>query len=148
VSLLISLLIGLLFGGGLIVSGMSNPAKVLGFLDLAGAWDPSLALVMAGAIGVGFFAFRIAGRRLTSLRGQPLHLPTARQIDRRLLIGSALFGVGWGLAGICPGPALVLLGAGVAQGFVFVLAMLAGMTLFTAFERLSGARQAHSSPAK
>ncbi|MEF8727243.1 MAG: YeeE/YedE family protein [Accumulibacter sp.] len=145
-SILISLLIGLVFGCGLIVSGMSNPAKVLAFLDLAGDWDPSLALVMAGAIAVGLVAFRIAGRRATSLRGKPLQIPTARQIDRRLLAGSALFGIGWGLAGICPGPALVLLGTGAAKGFVFVLAMLAGMAIFTASERLSRARQAESAP--
>jgi uncharacterized membrane protein YedE/YeeE len=145
-SVLISLLIGLLFGCGLIVSGMSNPAKVLAFLDLAGDWDPSLALVMAGAIAVGLPAFRVAGWRQTSLRGKPLQMPTARQIDRRLLAGSALFGVGWGLAGICPGPALVLLGSGAAKGLVFVLAMLAGMAMFTAFERLSRARQAQSVP--
>ncbi|HRD90089.1 MAG TPA: YeeE/YedE family protein, partial [Accumulibacter sp.] len=113
-SVLISLLIGLVFGCGLIVSGMSNPAKVLAFLDLVGDWDPSLALVMAGAIAVGLLAFRIAGQRQTSLRGKPLQMPTARQIDRRLLAGSALFGIGWGLAGICPGPALVLLGTGAA----------------------------------
>ncbi len=147
-SVLISLLVGLVFGFGLIVSGMSNPAKVLGFLDLAGEWDPSLALVMAGAIAVGLLAFGIAGRRSTSLRGKPLQMPTARQIDRRLLAGSALFGIGWGLAGICPGPALVLLGTGAAKGFVFVLAMLAGMAIFTAFERLSRARQAQSDPGK
>jgi len=148
VSVLISLLIGLVFGCGLIVSGMSNPARVLAFLDLAGDWDPSLALVMAGAIAVGLPAFRVAGWRQTSLRGQPLQMPTARQIDRRLLAGSALFGVGWGLAGICPGPALVLLGSGAAKGLVFVLAMLAGMAIFTAFERLSRARQAPSDPGK
>lgn len=147
-SVLISLLIGLVFGCGLIVSGMSNPARVLAFLDLAGDWDPSLALVMAGAIAVGLPAFRVAGWRQTSLRGQPLQMPTARQIDRRLLAGSALFGVGWGLAGICPGPALVLLGSGAAKGLVFVLAMLAGMAIFTAFERLSRARQAPSDPGK
>lgn len=147
-SVLISLLIGLVFGCGLIVSGMSHPARVLAFLDLAGDWDPSLALVMAGAIAVGLPAFRVAGWRQTSLRGQPLQMPTARQIDRRLLAGSALFGVGWGLAGICPGPALVLLGSGAAKGLVFVLAMLAGMAMFTAFERLSRARQAPSDPGK
>lgn len=143
-SVLISLLIGLVFGCGLLVSGMSNPAKVLGFLDLAGAWDPSLALVMFGAISVGRVAFRIAGRRHTTLRGKPLQMPTAWQLDGRLLLGSALFGVGWGLAGICPGPALVLLGTGNAKGFVFVLAMLAGMALFTAFERVSSVRRTTS----
>ena len=147
-SVLISLLIGLLFGCGLIVSGMSNPAKVLAFLDLAGEWDPSLALVMAGAIAVGLPAFRVAGRRQTSLRGQPLQMPTARQIDRRLLAGSTLFGVGWGLAGICPGPALVLLGSGAVKGLVFVLAMLAGMAIFTAFERRSQARRAQPEPGR
>ncbi|MCM8613014.1 YeeE/YedE family protein [Accumulibacter sp.] len=143
-SILISLLIGLVFGCGLIVSGMSNPAKVLAFLDLAGDWDPSLALVMAGAIAVGLPAFSVARRRQNSLRGKPLQMPTARQIDRRLLAGSALFGIGWGLAGICPGPALVLLGSGAVQGAVFVLAMLAGMAVFTAFERLSQAREGRS----
>ncbi|MCM8595360.1 DUF6691 family protein [Accumulibacter sp.] len=140
-SVLISFVVGLVFGIGLIVSGMSNPAKVLGFLDLAGPWDPSLALVMGGAIAVGFPAFRLAARRKASLLGGPMQLPTARQIDRRLLAGSALFGVGWGLAGICPGPALVLLGSGAAGGLVFVLAMLAGMALFAVFERLRRARQ-------
>ena len=128
-------LVGLLFGLGLIVSGMSDPGKVLGFLDLAGAWDPSLALVMGGAIGVGFVAFTLAGRRQRSLLGLPMQLPTARQIDRRLVLGSLTFGIGWGVAGICPGPALVLLGAGVPQGMVFVVAMLGGMAGFELLER-------------
>ena len=101
---------GLVFGLGLIISGMANPAKVLGFLDLAGAWDPSLALVMAGAIGVGFFAFLIAKRRTLSLMGAEMKLPTATLIDTRLLTGGALFGIGWGIAGFCPGPGLVALG--------------------------------------
>lgn len=123
----ISFAAGLLFGLGLILSGMADPARVLGFLDLAGSWNPSLALVMAGAIGVGLLAFHAAGRRERSWLGLPMQLPTATRIDRRLLTGSALFGVGWGLAGICPGPALVLLGEGSGQGALFVLAMLAGM---------------------
>lgn len=129
-NLLFSLIAGLVFGLGLIVAGMANPAKVLGFLDLAGNWDPSLALVMIGAIAVGVVAFAFAKRRSLSLLRLPMQLPTARQIDRRLIVGSLLFGVGWGLAGICPGPALVLLGAGVMKGLVFVIAMLVGMFLF------------------
>ena len=127
--------VGLLFGLSLIVSGMSDPAKVLGFLDLAGAWDPSLALVMGGAIGVGLVAFTLAGRRQRSLLGLPMQLPTARQIDRRLVFGSLVFGVGWGLAGICPGPALVLFGAGAPEGALFVAAMLVGMGAFEILER-------------
>ena len=100
-----SLLAGLVFGLGLIVSGMANPAKVLGFLDLTGAWDPSLALVMAGAIAVSFFAFLFARNRTRSLIGADMKLPGARQIDRRLVIGSTLFGIGWGVAGFAPAPA-------------------------------------------
>jgi uncharacterized protein len=129
-TILVALAVGLIFGLGLILSGMSNPSKVLGFLDLAGNWDPSLTLVMAGAIAVGAMAFRLVARRSASLLGDPVQLPTARQIDRRLIVGSALFGIGWGLAGICPGPALVLLGTGATKGLVFVLAMLAGMAVF------------------
>ncbi len=121
---------GLLFGIGLIVAGMANPAKVLAFLDVAGRWDPSLALVMVGAIGVGVVAFTLAKKRKTSVLGLPMQLPGNFVIDRRLIIGSALFGVGWGLAGICPGPALVLVGAGVMKGVIFLVAMLAGMALF------------------
>ena len=130
-----SLFTGLVFGIGLIVSGMADPAKVLGFLDLAGAWDPSLALVMAGAIAVGALAFFIGGRRTLSLLGVKVNLPSARQIDRRLVGGSLLFGIGWGVAGFCPGPALVALGMGQAKAAVFVLAMIAGMLLFEALER-------------
>jgi len=124
-----SLLAGLVFGIGLIVSGMTDPAKVLGFLDLAGAWDPSLAFVMAGAILVGVLAFYVAGRRARTFLGGELKLPTARQIDRRLVLGSLTFGVGWGLAGFCPGPALVAFGGGIDQAAVFVAAMLAAMRL-------------------
>ena len=132
---LFSFFAGLVFGAGLMVSGMTNPAKVLGFLDLAGRWDPSLALVMAGAIAVGLVAFSIARRRNTTWLGLPLLIPVATHIDRRLVIGSALFGVGWGLAGICPGPAVVLVVAGGAKGLIFFAAMLAGMGLFEWFER-------------
>lgn len=134
-STLFSLLSGLIFGIGLILSGMTDPAKVLGFLDLAGAWDPSLLLVMGGAIAVGLAAFAIAKRRTQSLLGLPMQLPTATQIDRRLVGGSLTFGVGWGLAGICPGPAIVLVGEGLSQGVIFAVAMLAGMGLFELFER-------------
>lgn len=134
-STLVAFAAGLIFGLGLIVSGMSNPAKVIGFLDLGGRWDPSLALVMAGAVAVAGIAFRIATGRATTLLGSPMCLPTARQIDRMLLVGSALFGVGWGLAGICPGPALVLVGAGSAKGIVFMLALLLGMGAYEAYQR-------------
>ncbi len=137
-----SLLSGLVFGLGLIVSGMANPAKVLGFLDLAGAWDPSLALVMGGAIGVGLVAFFAARQRRVSLLGAEMKLPTARQIDRRLVGGSALFGIGWGVAGFCPGPALVALGMGEVKALLFVAAMLAGMAGFELFEGFRRRRQA------
>jgi len=126
---------GLAFGLGLIVSGMFDPAKVLGFLDLFGQWDPSLALVMAGAITVGAPAFAFAARRSVSLLGTPMLLPTARGMDRRLVLGSLLFGVGWGLAGFCPGPALVALGAGYAKAVVFTVSMVLGMLVFEWIER-------------
>ena len=132
---LTSLLAGLVFGLGLIVSGMANPAKVLGFLDLAGAWDPSLALVMAGAIAVGFFAFLVAQNRSRSLLGAEMKLPSATHIDRRLVTGSVLFGMGWGLAGFCPGPGLVALGMGQPKAVAFVAAMLAGMVVFELAEK-------------
>ena len=122
--------IGLIFGLGLIVSGMTDPGKVQGFLDLAGLWDPSLAYVMGGAIAVGIFAFALAKKRTRSVLGGAMHLPSAKDIDRRLVIGSLVFGAGWGLAGFCPGPAIVSAGAGQPKALVFVLAMLAGMWLF------------------
>lgn len=128
--ILISFVVGLIFGLGLIISGMSDPAIVLGFLDIAGTWNPSLTFVMAGAIALGFVAFQFVRRRKTSLLGKPMQIPTNRHIDKRLVAGSALFGIGWGLAGICPGPAFVLLGSGARQGIVFMLALLAGMVLF------------------
>jgi uncharacterized protein len=134
-----SLLAGLVFGLGLIVSGMANPAKVLGFLDLASAWDPSLALVMAGAIGVGFFAFLFARKRTRSLIGAEMKLPKAGQIDRRLIFGGLLFGIGWGVAGFCPGPGLVGLGMGEVKALVFVAAMLVGMAVFELLERRKSA---------
>jgi uncharacterized protein len=131
-----SLLAGTVFGLGLILSGMAEPQKVLGFLDLSGAWDPSLAFVMAGAIAVGLIAFTVARPRKVSLLGLQMRLPTARRIDRRLIVGSTLFGIGWGIAGLCPGPALVALGMGRPQALDFVIAMLGGMVLFEVIELL------------
>ena len=127
---------GLVFGLGLIVSGMADPSKVLGFLDLAGKWDPSLAFVMIGAIGVSVVAFRLAGERAAPMLGGPFHLPTATQIDRRLVLGALVFGVGWGLAGFCPAPAIVVYGAGYFKAVVFVAAMLAGMGVYEIAERV------------
>lgn len=141
IKLLTSLFAGLVFGIGLIVSGMTNPAKVLGFLDLAGWWDPSLALVMAGAIAVGTLAFQWAGRRSTSLLGEPVRLPAATRVERRLLLGALAFGVGWGLAGFCPGPALASLASGGAKPAIFTVAMIAGMVLYELLERAT-----HSAP--
>ncbi len=134
-NILFAALSGLVFGLGLIVAGMASPAKVLGFLDLAGDWDPSLGLVMGGAVAVGLLAFTIARRRTVSWLGLPMRLPAATAIDRRLWLGSLLFGIGWGLVGLCPGPALLLAGAGVGKAIVFTLAMLAGMALFAAWSR-------------
>lgn len=125
-----SLATGLLFGLGLIISQMINPAKVLGFLDVFGNWDPSLAFVMAGAI-----AASALGHAFAKLRGAPvlaprLEIPTRRDLDPRLLTGAALFGIGWGLVGLCPGPALTILPLGLWQAFVFVSAMLIGMVIY------------------
>jgi uncharacterized protein len=130
-----SWLAGLVFGLGLIVSGMANPAKVLGFLDLAGDWDPSLMFVMVGAIAVGAVGFLVARRRTVSLIGAQMKLPGAGRVDRRLVAGSILFGIGWGIAGFCPGPALVALGMAEWKALVFVAAMLAGMGIFELIER-------------
>ena len=129
--------VGLVFGIGLIISGMTDPSKIIGFLNLAGPWDPSLALVMGGAVGVGLLAFHFARRRTSAFLGGAMHLPTARQIDGRLVLGSLAFGVGWGLAGYCPGPAVVSVGMGQGKAIVFVVAMIAGMGLYEVFERLS-----------
>lgn len=132
---LMAFLAGVIFGIGLLTAGMANPTKVLAFLDLAGAWDPTLALVMAAAIGVAFLPFSWARMQRTSLLGAPMQLPSKRELDRRLIGGSLLFGVGWGIAGICPGPAVALLLTGQWQVLVFVAAMLAGMIVFAALER-------------
>lgn len=126
-AILSALAAGLVFGLGLIVSGMVNPAKVLNFLDIAGQWDPSLALVMAGAAGTVFIGYRLVLGRGKPLVAERFTLPTATRIDARLAGGAALFGVGWGLVGFCPGPALTALGTGAAPALVFTAAMLAGM---------------------
>lgn len=136
-TILIAALAGLLFGLGLLLSGMADPHKVLGFLDLAGAWDPSLALVMGGAIALGLPGFALARRRSHSLLGAPMQLPTRKAVDAPLLIGAALFGIGWGLAGYCPGPALVGAAAGLGSAAIFSVAMLAGMLLFGLWSKRS-----------
>lgn len=126
---LAALLSGSVFGVGLAWSGMTNPARVLGFLDVAGTWDPTLLLVMAGALAVARPAFRLALRRSQPLLGGSFHLPGRTRIDVPLLAGAAIFGVGWGLAGLCPGPALAGLVTGSPLVAVFVLAMIAGQWL-------------------
>lgn len=133
--LLIPFLSGLLFGIGLLYSGMANPAVVQGFLDPFGAWNPSLLWVMIGALGVSFIGVMIARRRQKTLLGQPLHFPTNSKINKDLVLGGLIFGVGWGLVGICPGPAMVLLGRGLWEGVVFVVAMLVGMKLVGLLKR-------------
>lgn len=140
--LLMSLFAGLVFGLGLIISGMTDPSKVIGFLDLAGNWDPSLAFVMGGAILVGVLAFRFARTRPQAILGGPMRLPAAKHIDRRLVLGGLAFGAGWGLAGYCPGPVLASLATGGSQPLIFTVAMLAGMAIFEIQDRLS------QSPAK
>lgn len=132
---LASLLSGLIFGLGLIVSGMANPEKVLGFLDIAGLWDPSLAFVMGGAILVGLGAFALARRRTLSFLGFSMKIPASTHIDKRLVIGGLTFGAGWGIAGFCPGPGLVALGAGEIKAAIFVASMVAGMAVFEVIER-------------
>lgn len=140
---LAALVVGVLFGLGLAISGMLNPAKVFGFLDITGAWDPTLAVVMAAGLGVNAIAYRLTMRRSTPVLAPAFQVPTRTDIDARLVVGSAIFGVGWGIAGICPGPALASLGAGQwgGNGFyepdvlIFVAAMLGGMGLFALFER-------------
>jgi uncharacterized membrane protein YedE/YeeE len=121
---------GLLFGLGLIVSQMVNPAKVLGFLDIVGNWDPSLAFVMGGAVVVSSLGYVFAKRRGFPLLAPRLEIPTRRDMDLRLIGGAALFGIGWGLVGLCPGPALVGLTFGPWPVFVFVAAMIVGMAVF------------------
>jgi len=130
-------LCGLIFGVGLLVGGMANPEKVLHFLDLSQAWDPSLAFVMMGAIAVGIVGFALVKSRKRAICGVPILLPENNAVDRPLLVGAILFGLGWGLAGICPGPSLVLLGAGVGKGLLFTLSMLVGMVFVNRFRKTS-----------
>lgn len=122
-------LIGLVFGIGISVSGMANPAKVLNFFDVAGSWDPSLILVMGGALVVTFIGYRIVLARQAPLCETRFSLPTSRAIDRKLIGGSALFGVGWGITGFCPGGAIPALGTGTPAVFVFITAMIAGLLI-------------------
>lgn len=126
-SVVVNFVIGLIFGIGLVVSGMANPAKVINFLDLAGSWDPSLAFVMGGAVMVAFFGYRLVLKREAPIFGAAFHLPKRSDVDTRLLVGSAIFGIGWGLGGFCPGPAITALGLGAPGTLAFVPAMLVGM---------------------
>ncbi len=139
-----ALIAGLVFGLGLIVSGMANPAKVLGFLDLAGGWDPSLAFVMGGAVGVGTVVFVLARSRTRSLLGETMQWPASTALSKRLIFGSLAFGVGWGLAGFCPGPAIVSAAAGYGRAWIFVAAMVGGMMLFTLLERFKFSKRSLS----
>ena len=134
--LIYALLSGLLFGLGLIISGMTNPAKVIGFLDITGAWDPSLGFVILGAILVAFFAFNLAKSRLSTYTGVSLQLPSIQTLDLRLVFGSITFGIGWGLAGYCPGPALTSILTGYLEPVLFVIAMIAGMCIYEILQRI------------
>ena len=134
--LLVAFAAGLLFGLGLIVAGMTQPAKVIGFLDITGDWDPSLAFVMVGAIGVHFLAYRLVPRIGSPFGAETFAIPKNNEINRRLLVGAALFGLGWGLGGYCPGPALTSLSTGATDALVFGAAMLGGMGIFTVWEKM------------
>lgn len=131
---LITVAIGFVFGCGLLLSGMANPNKVLGFLDITGQWDPSLAMVMLGAITIASIGFAWAKRHTIAVLGQAMQLPKATVIDKPLIIGSLLFGTGWGVAGFCPGTAWVATAAGNGDAALFFLAMLIGMRLFSWFD--------------
>ena len=131
----IEFMVGLIFGLGLLISGMTDPGKVQGFLDLTGQWDPSLALVMGGAVAVGVLGFLLAKKMYASFSGLHFQWPEATHIDRSLVLGSLMFGVGWGLAGFCPGPAIVSMASGQDKALVFVLAMLMGMAVFDRFKK-------------
>ncbi len=137
---MITLLAGVIFGLGLIISGMINPTKVIGFLDVTGKWDPSLAFVMAGAISFAYVGFKFVAPKKETIFDDPIHLPGTTNVSKELIIGSLLFGAGWALAGFCPGPALVALGAGYKEAFIFVMAMILGMYihdhLFEAYQKL------------
>ena len=132
----IEFVVGLLFAWGLLLSGMTDPGKVQGFLDLFGLWDPSLAFVMGGAIAVGFFAFALAKKRTTTFVGGAMRLPGARDVDKPLVVGSLMFGVGWGIAGFCPGPGIVSMATGQPKAAVFVAAMILGMWAYQLLDRV------------
>lgn len=127
--ILMALLIGLVFGSGIAIAGMANPAKVLNFFDIAGTWDPSLAFVMGGALAVTFIGYRFVLKRPAPIFDAKFHLPTRRDIDPALVGGSALFGIGWGIAGFCPGGSIPALGLMRAEAAIFVAAMLTGLML-------------------
>ena len=137
---------GALFAVGLAISGMTKPSKVAGFLDITGAWDASLAFVMVGAIAVHLALYRIISRRSSPLFDAKFHLPTRKDIDTRIVLGAALFGVGWGLGGFCPGPGLVAAGAGSPNALVFVAGMTIGMVIENVVARASARSQAHGDP--
>lgn len=139
--ILIAFIVGLVFGIGLIIGGMTNQAKVQNFLDLTGAWDPSLGFVMGGAVVIGLIGFGILGRHERTLLGGAIRLPTASAIDRRLVVGGLTFGVGWGLGGFCPGPALASVATGDIKPLIFTGAMMAGMFAFEIFERSATTRK-------
>jgi uncharacterized membrane protein YedE/YeeE len=131
-----SLFAGLVFGIGLILSGMTNLAKIIGFLDFTGKWDPSLIFVMLGAISISYFAFHVAANKSTTFLGQSINIPSKKDIDARLIIGSGIFGIGWGLAGYCPGPGLASIATGRLQPILFVISMLIGMAVYEVLEKL------------
>ncbi len=126
---IITFVIGLIFGLGLIISGMTNPDKVIRFLDIGGIWDPSLMFVMFGGMAVAFVGFKFVQNKSQTVFDDTIHLPGTTHISKELVIGSLLFGAGWALAGFCPGPALVALGAGYKEAFIFVMAMIVGITI-------------------
>lgn len=133
--IIVALVSGILFGLGLLLAGMGNPAKILAFLDITGNWDPSLLVTMVVAMVISAIGYQLVKKRKSSVLNCPLQIPTSKLIDKKLLIGSALFGLGWGLGGICPGPAILLTGMGLTQGILFTLAMIAGMAIFQLFQR-------------
>ncbi len=139
-NILSAFVVGLVFGFGLILSGMTDPSKVLGFLDIAGTWDPSLAVVMGGAVLVSSVGFFLASSRTRAVLGDEMRVPAATQIDRRLVLGGLAFGAGWGLAGYCPGPAVASLFTGMVEPVIFVAAMLAGMGVYELHSRMAGGR--------
>lgn len=133
--------VGLVFGAGIVISGMANPAKVLNFFDAFGTWDPSLLLVMASALAVTFLGYRFVLKRSAPVFGSKFHLPTKRDLDPSLIGGSALFGLGWGIAGFCPGGAIPALGSGQLTPFLFVAAMIGGILLTNALRTVSAGRR-------